>query len=140
MNALANAAAGKGYESLQHLNDTTKWGERAGRVKLHFLDIENIHAMRGSYQNMTAACDACESEPPSYDLAGAITATGWYHHVSLLLKGAAMVSEQLEAGNAVLCHCSDGWDRTAQITALAQLMLDPFARTLYGLRLGLPQC
>jgi hypothetical protein len=32
----------------------------------------------------------------------------------------------------VLVHCTDGWDRTPQLTALAQLMLDPFYRTLPG--------
>jgi hypothetical protein len=29
-------------------------------------------------------------------------------------------------------HCSDGWDRTPQISALAQMMIDPFFRTLRG--------
>ncbi|KPI95563.1 Myotubularin-related protein 2 [Papilio xuthus] len=33
---------------------------------------------------------------------------------------------------SVLVHCSDGWDRTAQLTALAMLMLDPYYRTLRG--------
>lgn len=32
----------------------------------------------------------------------------------------------------MLVHCSDGWDRTAQLTALAMLMLDPYYRTLRG--------
>ena len=29
-------------------------------------------------------------------------------------------------------HCSDGWDRTAQIVSLAQIMLDPYYRTIKG--------
>lgn len=33
----------------------------------------------------------------------------------------------------VLVHCSDGWDRTAQLCSLTQIMLDPFYRTLKGL-------
>ena len=35
---------------------------------------------------------------------------------------------------SVLIHCSDGWDRTAQLTALSQLMLDPFYRTFAGFK------
>ena len=35
--------------------------------------------------------------------------------------------------SSVLVHCTDGWDRTAQLTALAMLMLDPFYRTIEGL-------
>ena len=34
--------------------------------------------------------------------------------------------------SSVLVHCTDGWDRTAQLTALAMLMLDPFYRTIQG--------
>ena len=32
----------------------------------------------------------------------------------------------------MLIHCSDGWDRTTQLSSLAQLILDPFYRTLRG--------
>lgn len=31
-----------------------------------------------------------------------------------------------------MVHCSDGWDRTAQLTAIALLLLDPYYRTLRG--------
>lgn len=32
----------------------------------------------------------------------------------------------------ILVHCSDGWDRTSQMAATAQLMLDPYYRTFEG--------
>lgn len=38
-----------------------------------------------------------------------------------IMKGAAFVVDELQRGVAVLVHCSDGWDRTAQLTALAQV-------------------
>lgn len=31
-----------------------------------------------------------------------------------------------------MVHCSDGWDRTAQLTSLAMLMLDGYYRTIRG--------
>ena len=31
-----------------------------------------------------------------------------------------------------MVHCSDGWDRTAQLTSLAMLLLDSHYRTLRG--------
>ena len=34
--------------------------------------------------------------------------------------------------NNVLVHCTDGWDRTAQMAALAELMLDGRYRTIRG--------
>ena len=39
-------------------------------------------------------------------------------------------------GHSVLVHCSDGWDRTAQLCALAKLVLDPYYRTLEGFKVG----
>lgn len=33
---------------------------------------------------------------------------------------------------SVVVHCSDGWDRTSQLTALAMLLLDPYYRTMKG--------
>jgi hypothetical protein len=33
-------------------------------------------------------------------------------------------------GKNVLVHCSDGWDRTSQLSSLSQLLLDPYYRTL----------
>ena len=33
---------------------------------------------------------------------------------------------------SVLVHCSDGWDRTAQLCATAKLLLDPHYRTIEG--------
>lgn len=32
----------------------------------------------------------------------------------------------------MVVHCSDGWDRTAQLTSLAMLMLDSYYRTIKG--------
>ena len=41
--------------------------------------------------------------------------------------------------SSVLVHCTDGWDRTAQLTALAMLMLDPFYRTIEGFEVRVPR-
>jgi myotubularin-related protein 1/2 len=50
-----------------------------------------------------------------------------------VLSGARRVAEVLhEDGASVLVHCSDGWDRTPQLVALAQLILDPFYRSIRG--------
>lgn len=39
----------------------------------------------------------------------------------------------MESGKtSVVVHCSDGWDRTGQLTSLAMLMLDSYYRTIRG--------
>ena len=40
---------------------------------------------------------------------------------------------KLQQGN-VLIHCSDGWDRTSQLTSLSQLLMDPYFRTVEGFK------
>lgn len=36
---------------------------------------------------------------------------------------------------SIMIHCSDGWDRTPQLVALAEIMLDPRYRTFEGFRI-----
>ena len=33
-----------------------------------------------------------------------------------------------------MVHCSDGWDRTPQIVALTELLVDPYYRSMEGFR------
>lgn len=61
----------------------------------------------------------------------ALESTRWLQHLSVMLKAATLVCSAVERdGRPVLVHCSDGWDRTPQIVALAKILLDPFYRTL----------
>lgn len=61
----------------------------------------------------------------------ALESTKWLHHLSVLLKSALLVVHAVDRDQRpVLAHCSDGWDRTPQIVALAKLLLDPYYRTI----------
>lgn len=61
----------------------------------------------------------------------ALESTRWLQHLSVMLKAATLVCSAVEReGRPVLVHCSDGWDRTPQIVALAKILLDPYYRTL----------
>ncbi|XP_056298404.1 myotubularin-related protein 1a isoform X2 [Pseudoliparis swirei] len=99
-------------------------------VELNFLEIPNIHVMRESLRKMK------DVVYPTIDEArwhSAIDQTHWLEYIRLLLAGAAKIADKLESGKtSVVVHCSDGWDRTAQLTSLAMLMLDSHYRTLRG--------
>ena len=56
----------------------------------------------------------------------------WYDFVFLILNGSLEIANNLRKGVNVLVHCSDGWDRTAQLCALSAIILDPFYRTIKG--------
>lgn len=44
----------------------------------------------------------------------------------------SFIAAAVDNGVSVVVHCSDGWDRTAQVCSLAALMCDPFYRTIKG--------
>lgn len=55
------------------------------------------------------------------------------HLVGNVLAAAVRIVQLIrDQGVCVLVHCSDGWDRTSQLTSLSQLLLDPYYRTLKG--------
>ena len=59
--------------------------------------------------------------------------TGWLDHIRTVVASSVLVAEKLFCeGASVLVHCSDGWDRTAQVCATSQLILDPYYRTIQG--------
>ena len=70
----------------------------------------------------------CVIHSPSW-LQG-IETTKWLNHMSSLMKAVVTVVNAVDKEwRPVLVHCSDGWDRTPQIVALAEILLDPYYRT-----------
>ncbi|XP_026871374.2 myotubularin-related protein 1a isoform X4 [Electrophorus electricus] len=99
-------------------------------VELNFLDIPNIHVMRESLRKLKEVVYPTIDEPHWHS---GIDATRWLEYIRLLLAGAVRIADKLESSkSSVVVHCSDGWDRTAQLTSLAMLMLDSYYRTLRG--------
>lgn len=119
-NAIANKAKGGGYES----------EEAYKNVEIHFLDIHNIHVMRESLRKVKEVCY------PTIDdtkWLSSIDNSLWLKHIKCILAGAVRIVDKVETmSTSVVVHCSDGWDRTAQLTALSMLLLDPYYRTLRG--------
>uniref|UniRef100_A0A8C6U891 phosphatidylinositol-3,5-bisphosphate 3-phosphatase n=1 Tax=Neogobius melanostomus TaxID=47308 RepID=A0A8C6U891_9GOBI len=115
-----NKAKDGGYESESFYTN----------VDLNFLEIPNIHVMRESLRKVK------DVVYPTIDEAhwhSAIDQTHWLEYIKLLLAGAVKVADKLESGKtSVVVHCSDGWDRTSQLTSLAMLMLDSYYRTIQG--------
>ncbi len=127
--AMANMAAGKGYENV-HNYDTPKRS-----CKLSFCDIENIHSVRKAHHSLTELCmeQSANSNSTGNSWLSSVENTRWLKHLRLILAASKQAAIYLEdSGIGVLVHCSDGWDRTSQVCALAQLILDPFYRSIRG--------
>jgi len=68
---------------------------------------------------------------------GGLDSSGWLRHIKTILDTSAFICQAVNSGKSVVVHCSDGWDRTAQVCSLASLMLDPYYRTLQGFQVEL---
>ncbi|XP_073790625.1 myotubularin-related protein 1b isoform X11 [Danio rerio] len=99
-------------------------------VELNFLEIPNIHVMRESLRKLKEVVYPAIDQQHWFSN---VDATHWLEYVRLLLAGAVRIADRIESGKtSVVVHCSDGWDRTAQLTSLAMLMLDAHYRSLKG--------
>lgn len=132
-NALANRAAGAGYELQKSYPNT----------RLEFYDIPNIHAVRDSFKavsslsqtyngvhvssqgNVNAAATQSIAET---NFGKVVEDTQWLGNIRLLLRASWECAHITQRGTPVLVHCSHGWDRTSQVCAIAQLFLDSYYR------------
>uniref|UniRef100_A0A8C5PN40 Myotubularin related protein 8 n=1 Tax=Leptobrachium leishanense TaxID=445787 RepID=A0A8C5PN40_9ANUR len=121
LNAMANKAAGKGYES----------EDNYPRIRFQFIGIENIHVMRSSLQKLLEVCEL--KSPSMSNFLTVLENSGWLRHIKAVMEAGVFLAKAVENENAsILVHCSDGWDRTAQVCSLASIFLDPFYRTIKG--------
>ncbi|XP_062392002.1 myotubularin-related protein 8 [Sardina pilchardus] len=122
LNAMANRAAGKGYENEDNYSN----------IRFNFQGIENIHVMRNSLQKLLEVC--AMKSPSMSDYLTGLENSGWLRHIKAVLDAGMFLAKAVSDEKAsVLVHCSDGWDRTAQVCSVAGILLDPYYRTIKGL-------
>jgi len=119
--AIANRTGGYGYENTSHYKNMT----------LSFHGIGNIHAVRDSYQKLSHLC----TSPSVNDVQWGqlVEETKWLYHIRLILSSSWQAAFHVRYNRLpVVVHCSHGWDRTSQVCALSQLLLDSYYRTRVG--------
>jgi myotubularin-related protein 6/7/8 len=122
VNAYAMKVAGLGSEDMAYYPFAAK----------EYLGIDNIHVMRDSLNKVIDAIKDADISPlpPNREL---LAKSGWLKHITGLLTGASTIARRIGIEHShVLIHCSDGWDRTSQLSALGQILLDPYYRTMDG--------
>ncbi|XP_070265558.1 phosphatidylinositol-3,5-bisphosphate 3-phosphatase MTMR6 isoform X4 [Myotis yumanensis] len=139
LNAIANRAAGKGYENEDNYSN----------IRFQFVGIENIHVMRSSLQKLLEVLDNIYFQYISVwttyisvngtkglsvnDFYSGLESSGWLRHIKAVMDAAIFLAKAIMVENAsVLVHCSDGWDRTSQVCSLGSLLLDSYYRTVKG--------
>ncbi|CAB3407526.1 unnamed protein product [Caenorhabditis bovis] len=121
VNATVNKAKGGGYEENYELS------------KLTFLDIHNIHVVRESMKKFVQLLSSSGVGVDEKHVYKMIDETKWLMHIASILDASARIVHNIATNRqSVLVHCSDGWDRTAQLTSLAMIQLDRYYRTIEG--------
>jgi hypothetical protein len=118
-NAVGNGAMGKGYENTDDYKN----------CRLFFCDIDNIHVVRDAAKALNSVLwgSGYNIDAPGVD------STRWLQQLkAILLTVFKTVQFMDQDKGSVVIHCSDGWDRTGQTSALAQICLDPHYRTSIG--------
>ena len=130
-NAVANTAKGAGTENMDYYKDARK----------AYLGIDHIHTMRESLAKVVEAIretrlpdDTGLGDPTTTTVdREALRRSGWLRHLGAVVEGTVIIVKNVHINSShVLIHCSDGWDRTSQLSAMAQLCLDPHYRTIKG--------
>ena len=122
LNAMANKLKGGGYENPNNYPKIN--------MEVIFCDIPNIHAVRNSYEKLLTNTSYIPEN--DYSVISNLPNTFWYETIILILKGGFQIYNSIKKEKTVLIHCSDGWDRTSQLSALSQILLDKYYRTLKG--------
>ncbi|OWB75342.1 hypothetical protein B5S31_g5227 [[Candida] boidinii] len=121
-NAVAQTALGAGTEIMDNYDDCKKI----------FLNIDNIHVIRDSLNKVREVLKNGDISTNLYNKE-LLYKSNWLKHISTILSGVdILVKSMVLNNNHLLIHCSDGWDRTTQISSLVQICLDPYYRTING--------
>jgi len=121
--AKANEILGKGSENSRYYEN----------CKIMQGNIANIHAVRKSLSSLSQVCTK-SMHGGTENWFQLLSQTNWLQYLTSIITAASTCAYYLEhKQQSVIVHCSDGWDRTAQVSALAQILLDPYYRTIEGL-------
>lgn len=120
-----------------------------------YMGIGNLKVMNESFKKLVDLCLPAKlalggSAPTTEAFHSALEASHWIENIrydssaisalkaffSVILSSAVIVATMVHSrGISCVTHCTDGWDRTPQLSALAQLLLDPFYRTTIGFQI-----
>jgi hypothetical protein len=110
-----NMLSGKGSENPSYYRN----------CNISFNNLPNMSSIQATFAKLVSCLTNLEKD-------GLGEIKEWLESMALVLQLTAKIIKSMSEGVSVFVHCSDGWDRTSQVCALAQLAIDPYFRTING--------
>ena len=120
----------------------SQWVSKGGGVEqpgmyphwlLEYCDLERPEGMAESYEKLYKLCFERDTPSSGAHWFTSLGNTKWYSYVMQAIQTALKLAGFLETdGSSVLVHGAKGTDNTLLLTSLAQMIIDPYTRTLEG--------
>ena len=124
--ANANKIIGGGYENVDNYQLKNK-----KKPELIFCNIGNVDDAQKALNNLQIIFND-ENLLINTKFLSQLEKSEWPYFICTILKRSREISQLVSKGNNVLIHCTKGWDRTPQLVAISEILLDPYYRTFEG--------
>lgn len=96
------------------------------------VEMPSLVAVSASFKKLMRGCTPSAPQTTYFT---AIQDSGWLTQLTHLMQVGGAVADLIDIqGSSVLVCLENGWDTTAQVVSIAQILLDPHYRTLEGFK------
>ncbi|XP_060586000.1 myotubularin-related protein 5-like, partial [Ruditapes philippinarum] len=99
------------------------------------VDFYEVRHVKASFKKLSRACVPSSTQGPDASFHKAVEESGWLPQIQNVLQLAGATVDLLDVqGSSVMICLEDGWDITTQVVSVAEVLLDPYYRTMEGFR------
>lgn len=99
------------------------------------VDFFEVRHVKASFKKLNRACVPSSTPGPDAGFYRTVEESDWLPQIQNILQLAGATVDLLDVqGSSVMICLEDGWDVTTQVVSTAQLLLDPYYRTIDGFK------